>query len=104
MSAERYTWYDKQYSQPLGSLFSSWYEKIPFVRSPRIVTWESCFIASAKASPPLKTESQVRSTIGAVNCTSPCGSKYQVSKGLKSFLPGPIFVFLWKAMHLRSQK
>src|SRR6516164_739754 len=100
MSAERYTWYDKPYFQPLSSFFSSWYENIPFVQSPRIVTWGSCFIARAKASPPLKTESQVKSTIGPVNCTSPCGSRYQVFGGVKSFLPGPIFVFLWKAMRL----
>src|SRR5258705_11147437 len=45
-------------------------------------------------TPPLKTESQVKSTIGLVNCTSPCGSRYQALRGVKSSLPGPIFVFL----------
>src|ERR1700676_3229196 len=60
-------------------------------------------IASAKASPPLKTESQVKSTIGPVNCASPCDLMCQVFRLVKSSSPGPIFVFLWKATRLRSQ-
>jgi hypothetical protein len=35
---------------------------------------------------------------------SPCGSMCQVLRALKSSSTGPIFVFLWKATRLRSQK
>ena len=35
----------------------------------------------------------VSSAIGPVNWASPCGSMCQVLREVKSFLPGPIFVF-----------
>jgi len=93
MSAERYTWYDRQYSshwEPLLELIREYAVRmIAYDRNMRQFLYRKCEGLSAAKN---GITSQEHDWPGELHVT--LRFEYQVLRGVKSSLPGPIFVFL----------